>query len=171
MSTTKRFCSVLCVIMALIMSMSTALVSAKTTTISKTKAKSIALKDAGVKKSKAVFIETKLTKDDGVKQYDIEFIAGKKCYEYEIKAKNGKILDKEIRTLKNSSKTYISASKAKSVALKDGGFKKSQVTFKKCKLDVDNRYVVYDVEFYKGAVEYEYEINAKTGKIISKDKD
>ena len=35
------------------------------------------------------------------------------------------------------------------------------------KLDRDDGQLVYDVEFYAGNTEYDYEINATTGKIIS----
>lgn len=172
MTTTRKFSGqIICVLLSLMMILTSGFVTANAATISKAKAKSIALKDAKVKKSKATFIEAKLTTDDGVKQYDIEFIAGSKYYDYEIKAKNGKILEKEVKKLKNPAKKYISKSKAKSIALKDRGFTKSQVTFKKCKLDVEKRYVIYEVEFYKGYKEYEYDINAKTGKIISRDID
>ena len=39
----------------------------------------------------------------------------------------------------------------------------------KLKLDTEDGIKVYDVEFYKGNVEYSYEIDAKTGKIVEKD--
>jgi uncharacterized membrane protein YkoI len=40
-----------------------------------------------------------------------------------------------------------------------------------CKLDIENGVKVYDVEFYFGGYEYEYEINAVTGKVIKAEKD
>jgi uncharacterized membrane protein YkoI len=168
-ATRKKFTQGLCAIIALMMIITSGLITAEAKTISKEKAKSIAIKDAGIKKSKAVFIETKLKTDDGVKQYDIEFVSGSKSYDYEIKANNGKILEKEVKKIKNPTKKFITKAKAKKIALKDSGFKKSEVNFKKCKLDIENRYVIYEVEFYKNSREYEYEINAKTGKIMSRD--
>lgn len=139
--------------------------------IGKAKAKSIALKDAKVKKKSATFIKCKLKKDNGVKQYDIEFLTKRYKYEYEIKAKNGKILDKEKEKIKNYKGNDIGKAKAKSIAVKDAGFKKSAVIFKKCKLDVDNGIRLYEVEFTKGSKKYEYDINSKSGKIIDKDID
>ena len=41
----------------------------------------------------------------------------------------------------------------------------SGVFFKKVKIDYEDGVRVYDVEFYKGNVEYEYEIDAATGEI------
>ena len=64
---------------------------------------------------------------------------------------------------------YIGVEKAKSIALKDAGV--SGATFVKAKLDTEDGVKVYDVEFYKGNVEYDYEIDAITGKILEKDRD
>jgi hypothetical protein len=65
--------------------------------------------------------------------------------------------------------SYIGVEKAKAIALKDA--KVSDVTFVKVKLDTDDGVKVYDVEFYKGNVEYDYEIDAITGQIREKDLD
>lgn len=43
--------------------------------------------------------------------------------------------------------------------------------FSKAELDRDDMVVHYDVEFVAGKYEYEYEINAETGKIIAFDKE
>ena len=64
---------------------------------------------------------------------------------------------------------YIGVEKAKSIALKDAGV--SGATFVKTKLETEDGVKVYDVEFYKANVEYDYEIDAITGKILEKDLD
>ena len=64
---------------------------------------------------------------------------------------------------------YIGEAKAKSIALKHVGLSESQVTFIKAHLDYDDGYVVYDVEFYSGNTEYDYEIDAVSGKILEYD--
>lgn len=56
----------------------------------------------------------------------------------------------------------ISKEKAKSIALKDADAKESQVTSLKVKKDGKNE---YEVRFIKGSFRFEYEINAKNGKI------
>ena len=67
--------------------------------ISLEKAKSIALKDAGVAASSATFTKAKLDKDDGKLEYEIEFVANGKKYEYEILASNGRILKSEVESV------------------------------------------------------------------------
>lgn len=64
----------------------------------------------------------------------------------------------------------IGKSKAEAAALNHAGLKKGQVKFFECKLDRENGINVYEVEFDYGGYEYEYEINAQTGKIISVEK-
>lgn len=61
------------------------------------KAKNIALKHAGISKSKASFFDAKLDTEDGIRVYEVEFVSGNDEYEYEINAVTGEILkyDKE----------------------------------------------------------------------------
>lgn len=67
-----------------------------------------------------------------------------------------------------SSNKYIGMEKAKEIALKDAGLKKSEVRFVSAYVDVDDGIKVYDIEFTSSGWEYEYEINAKTGKIMDR---
>ncbi|MBQ4650546.1 MAG: fibronectin type III domain-containing protein [Firmicutes bacterium] len=57
------------------------------------KAKSIALNYAGVSSSAANFIKAETDYNDGVKVYEIEFVAGDYEYEFEIGAASGKVRD------------------------------------------------------------------------------
>ena len=63
------------------------------------------------------------------------------------------------------SSNYIGVDKAKSIALNHAGVKASAATFTKVKLDKDDGHYDYEIEFYAGGMEYEYEIDATTGKI------
>ena len=63
--------------------------------ITKEKAKSIALKDAGVAAGDAKRMECEYDVDDGVKEYEVDFHAGKYEYSYTIHAETGKILSRE----------------------------------------------------------------------------
>ena len=65
----------------------------------------------------------------------------------------------------------ISADKAKKIALGDAKLAEKDVTFVKVELEFENNRLVYDVEFYSGNVEYDYEIDAANGAILSVDKD
>lgn len=64
--------------------------------IGKEKALSIALSHAGLSRSDVNIDEIELDEDDGVKLYEVEFESGSFEYEYEIHARNGKILDYEV---------------------------------------------------------------------------
>lgn len=62
---------------------------------------------------------------------------------------------------------YISKDVVKEIVLNDTKLKESDVIFKDIDLDLDDGLHKYDVEFYYNRVEYSYEIDAKTGKIIT----
>lgn len=70
-----------------------------------------------------------------------------------------------------STGTAVDEAKAKSIALNDAGVKEADTAYLKVKLDYDDGVKVYDVEFYAGGTEYDYEINAATGEIRSMDHD
>ena len=65
----------------------------------------------------------------------------------------------------------ISADKAKKIALGDAKLAEKDVTFVKVELELEDNRLVYDVEFYSGNVEYDYDIDAVSGAIVSADKD
>ena len=64
----------------------------------------------------------------------------------------------------------ITASDAKESALRHAGLDKAQVTDVEIDLDRDNGSLVYEVNFKSGDTEYDYEINAQTGDVISANK-
>ena len=76
--------------------------------------------------------------------------------------------DKDTNKEDNKSKNIdvIGVEKAQEIALKDAGMKSSQVTFTKSKLDTENGKDVYEIEFVRDGKEYEYEIDAFSGKIL-----
>lgn len=63
---------------------------------------------------------------------------------------------------------YIGTEKAKTIALENVGVSASKATFTKAELDKDNGLALYEIEFYSGINEYEFEINAKTGEVLEK---
>ena len=66
---------------------------------------------------------------------------------------------------------YISLEKAKSIALNHAGIDASSARFSKAKMDKDDGVMEYEIEFYVGNMEYEYEINAQNGNILDFDKE
>jgi hypothetical protein len=171
--------SILGILGATVLSGSLMTFAANSSYIGVEKAKAIALKDAKV--SDVTFVKAKLDTEDGVKVYDVEFYKGNVEYDYEIDAITGQIREKDLdienytipqkknKNKNSNNKAYIGVDKAKKIALKDAGV--SDVIFVKVKLDYDDGVRVYDIEFYKDNVEYDYEIDATTGKIREKDWD
>lgn len=145
--------------------------------ISVESAKQKALEDAGVKAEDAVFLKAYYDSDDLVPHYDVKFEANGYEYEYEVKASNGAVLEKDVERERNKpaasaeANDYISADKAKSIAFEHASVKAADVKFSKAELDRDDLVVHYDVEFVSGKYEYEYEINAESGKVIAFDKE
>ncbi len=145
------------------------------------KAKSIALNHAGVTAANAKYLKAQLDKDDGVYKYEVSFNYGKYEYDYEINAKTGKIIDvdkdydddddDEKPAASTSASNRITAAKAKSIALNHAGVTAADAKYMEVELDEDDGVYKYEVSFKYGKYEYDYEINAKTGKIIDFDKE
>lgn len=64
----------------------------------------------------------------------------------------------------------ITAKDAKEAALKHAGLGESQVSDVDVDLDRDNGKLIYEVDFNSGNTEYDYDIDAETGEVISADK-
>lgn len=62
---------------------------------------------------------------------------------------------------------YISMEDAKAIALQNAGLSSDSVSFTEAKRDHDDGIIVYELEFIANGMEYEYEINAVNGEIIS----
>lgn len=65
----------------------------------------------------------------------------------------------------------LTREEAEAIALEHAGFAADQVLHLRSELDYDNGHKEYDVEFQVDRWEYDYEIHAETGKILSWDKD
>ena len=151
-----------------------------------------AFKDAGVTKDDVTIYKQGTDYENGKEVYVVEFLQeGKTKYEYEIATEDGSILfheqemwekedDYEYKGLLHpetaqeektaESAGEISKADAKKIALEDAGLSEQDVTINKCKLDFDDGVKTYDMEFRNAeGYEYEYEIDAETGKILDKD--
>ena len=157
-------------------------------------AKAIALEAAGVAESAATFTTTGLDRQNGTDFYAIDFTANGQSYEYDIDAVTGIIISGPQNDVAASASTSpqpsssvdpspsptasqsgsgtITEDQARQIALDHAGLSASQVTFLKSRLDYDDGRQVYDVEFYSSDyTEYDYEIDAATGDILSYDSD
>ena len=161
------------------------------------RAKQIALSHAGLSQGSVSFVKAELDYEDGVKVYDIEFYSGNVEYDYEINAASGAIIsvDRDIENYsiptaapapaptpaptaaptpaptaapaptQPAAPSNISAERAKQIALSHAGV--GGASFTKVELDTDDGVAVYEIEFKVDNVEYDYEINAVSGAIIS----
>ena len=161
------------------------------------RAKQIALSHAGLSQGSVSFVKAELDHEDGVKVYDIEFYSGNVEYDYEINAATGAIIsvDRDIENYsiptaapapaptpaptaaptptptaapaptQPAAPSTISADRAKQIALSHAGV--GGASFTKVELDTDDGVAVYEIEFKVDNVEYDYEINAVSGAIIS----
>ena len=104
--------------------------------------------------------------------YDVEFTADGTEYGYWIQASDGSVVKKIELIGAGGSKTGITAAitqkDARKIALEDAGLTEAEVTISAEKLDTENGVAVYEVDFVKGNVKYEYDINATTGAVYSK---
>ena len=71
----------------------------------------------------------------------------------------------------NGNRLYIGKQEAKNIALKHAGMQKGNFTITKLKLSRHDNRIVYEVEFFAGNKEYDYDIDAITGQIVSYDHD
>lgn len=153
-------------------------------------AKNVALSDAGVDASQAVFTKEQSDYEDGIPVYDLEFYTSTTEYEYEINAETGAVYSKKADahgTGSGHSGHYddtehpdntqhyngtehtgnlIGEDEAKNIAVNHAGLSLQDVNLLKVELDTDDGQSVYEVEFYKENQEYDYKIDAWTGNII-----
>lgn len=154
--------------------------SAANAFISETDAKKIAFDHAGVSEADVTGLRIKLDYDDGRQVYDVEFYSGNQEYDYEINAVDGTILsyDNEMdyhggqaQASSQAGSAAISEDEAKQAAFDHAGVSEADVTGLRIRLDYDDGRQVYDVEFYSGSKEYDYEISASDGSVLSFDQE
>lgn len=148
--------------------------------IGKKEAKKIALADAGISADDISKIWIDLDFDHGNFEYEVEFYSKGNEYEYTIDGKSGEIISKDTdyhKSMQGSLESQqiqpsadnntISLDSAKEKALQNAGLSETEITFTKTKLDRDDGILIYKIEFYSAQAEYEYEINAANGEVIS----
>lgn len=138
--------------------------------ITPAKAGEIAFEHAGVSRGEAADYRSKLENEDGLWVYEIEFHVGKTEYEYEIDAETGRIISAEKETKNEAAgggEVKLTGSQAVAKALEHAGLSASQVKELECELDYEDGKPVYEIEFKYGDTEYEYEISAYDGSVVS----
>lgn len=77
----------------------------------------------------------------------------------------------EIPPASTEPERVLTKEEAQAIALAHAGFTAEQVRFLRTEQELRDRTPHYDVEFKEGRWEYEYEIHAETGAILSFEKD
>ena len=153
--------------------------AATTADIGVEKAKEAALSHAGVAESDTVFLIAEADYDDGRKEYEVEFYAGGTEYDYTIDAASGRVLkfDTELEWYSADDdagygwQNVIGKQKAQEIALADAGVAAGDALHLIVKPDWDDGVRIAEVEFYTASQEYDYEIHAETGDILSRDRE
>lgn len=134
-------------------------------------AKEICVKNAKVSTKNISVIKEKFDFDDGLYVYEIDFVDSAKKYEYDIDATTGNIISISKKASKNLTKSivdsYIGFEKATSIALEDSKLKNSSDRIVNLEIDREDGMYIYEVEIIQENKKYEYDINAKTGAILS----
>ena len=149
-------------------------------------AKQIAVADANVDTTSAVFTKMSSDYDDGLMKWEIDFVAGNTKYEYEVNSIDGTILKKEIEVVTQAGFPQeanpfqqslavdptgqpgagVDIERAKQIAVQHAGVDMASVIFIKLERDVERTTPRWEIEFVIGNLQYEYEINAINGAIL-----
>lgn len=143
--------------------------------ISESRAKEIALTDAGITEADVLAILVKRDFDDGRIVYDVDFYSQNQEFDYEIDAVTGAIISRDFEIendFLNQSQVAgngtaagtISMEQATSIVLNRVSGATAQNVY--MKLENDDGYLKYEGEVYYNGMEYEFELNAQTGDIL-----
>lgn len=141
----------------------------------KEEALAIALEDAGIDEKDVKRSRVELDYDHGELTYDVEFYTESEEYDYEIDAKSGKILsadreiEKDFRSGDSGAEAEYTEEDALRIAREDAQLKEKDIDKSRVELEHDDGFLIYNVEFYVGNEEYDYEIDASTGRIMDVD--
>ena len=136
-------------------------------------AKAAALSHAGVSADQVSSIWAKRDYEDGRLEYEVEFWVGSTEYEYDIDGTTGAVLkqEQERHASAPSSGDVISPEAARDAALAHAGVGLGDVYELEVEAELDEWIPCYQVEFKSGGMEYEYEVHASTGEILTVEKD
>ena len=161
-----------------------------------------ALEAVGLTEDQVIFKEADEDTDDGRLVYDIDFfVPGEVKYEFDIDVATGAIVEQDIdlwepdddieyaALIKAAGKAaeaealteeagaenvegQITELQAKMIALTDAGIKADEAAITKCRLDMDDGVLQFEIELkLADGTEYDYEIKASDGTIMDKDID
>ncbi len=144
-------------------------------------AKNAALEHAGFQADQVTFVKTKLDYDDGVAEYDIEFVTDTDKYEYEVRQSDFVILksshEKRSYSVHHNTdghsdphdagmQNLITDEEAVAAALAHAGLTEDEAVYLELELEYDDGRYEYEIDFYAGNMEYGYKVDATDGTIL-----
>ena len=138
-----------------------------------------ALADAGVNEADASRIRVTMDRDDGMLVYEVRFDAAEVEYDYEIDARSGRIIstdvehwdddDRDDRNRTANANVAVSRDEAvKTVLGKVSGAAEQDV---RIELDCDDGRYKYEGDIIYNGIEYDFEIDADSGRILEWEED
>ena len=123
----------------------------------------------GITLGKAQLIQDVLTEDS---RHTFEELAPLSINELNLLLQKESTGNTKVETLGTASdKAYIGETKAKEIALQKAGVAADSLISYKIELDTEWGNMVYDVEFTAEGIEYDCELNAKTGEVLKFEKE
>ncbi len=122
----------------------------------------------GISLGKARLIDQLIAKNPSL---TFESLAGRTVNELNLLASNENIQLTEVHSMGSASDSaYIGSEAAEAAALSHAGVDSSKATVTKTDFDLENGRMVYEIEFWVGSVEYEYDVDAQSGEIVKSEK-
>lgn len=162
----------------------------------KSHAEAAALKHAGLSESEVSGLYSKLDMDGLSLTCEVSFWTSDSKYEYEVTAFGHEVIHFDKENLGQSSAVQpsqagsdqnavpdgaetaqppgqpegqsvsVSEADAKAIVLEHAGIDESVIVLYQSKIDMDGGRQVYEIEFYAGDYEYEYEVDCTSGEIL-----
>ena len=147
-------------------------------------AKEAALTHAGVGADTVAWMEADFDYEDGRMVYEVEFVAGGAEYEYDIDAVTGEVLKFEQEGgyapgtgtgtgtgTGAGAQADIGQEAAKAAALAHAGVSEGDTRGLTVKRDYDDGVLKYEIDFWAGTAEYEYDVAAADGSILKSERE
>ena len=145
--------------------------------IGEEQAKAAACAHAGVTQEQVSFSTTELDCEAGLFVYEIEFIVDQTEYDYDIDARTGAVVKYSSETYGEAQSSaagnaaYIGEAQARAAAFAHAGVSDSDATAVQAKLDIDDGQAKYEIVFFVGTTEYDYDIDARTGAVLKAERE
>ena len=137
-----------------------------------------ALQHASLSRDQVTNLRCERDEDDGKAYYEVTFCAGGYEYEYEVGAYEPRVLSFDKETMDDDdvpatqpAEVKVSAEEAKAAALQHASLTAEQVKNVTCEKEEDDGVVYYEISFTADGFEYDYEISAADGKVLSSEKE